>query len=62
MTLYCLPWWMTSFPPTYSKMAESPPGSDRDRCDIHTKAIEMMDLGLQLKVARTSFQLASNSR
>src|SRR5262249_48152112 len=29
VTTYCLPWWISSFPLTYSKMAESPDGELR---------------------------------
>jgi hypothetical protein len=31
MTWYCRPWWMTSLPLMYSKIAESPDASEMDR-------------------------------
>src|SRR5262245_35498994 len=32
VALYCRPWCMANLPPTYSKMAESPVGSEIARC------------------------------
>src|SRR5262245_20467683 len=32
MTTYCRPWYMTNLPRTFSKMAESPVGSEIARC------------------------------
>ena len=34
MTWYCLPWWMTSLPSRYSKIAESPEASEIERCTV----------------------------
>jgi hypothetical protein len=34
MTLYCRPWKITSLPPTYCRIAESPEASEIDRCRV----------------------------